>query len=98
MELASPGAAHGLGNTTGRPPVPHPDIVESRPYRVREGCWRLTAPNECGRGHRFGPGRMLVGWNNRVPTPTLSWTCRECGHVTWARDPNRDKTTSREVR
>lgn len=98
VELVSPAAAHGLGDTTGRPPVPHPAVFASRPYRVREGCWQLSAPDECGHGHRFGPGRVLVGWNNRVPTPTLSWTCRHCGHVTWARNPNRDSGKSDESR
>ena len=83
------GTAFESARFRGRPPVPDPTIYRSQPRRIRDGKWALDAPATCGRGHRLGSGGVLVGWDNRVPTPTLCWTCRRCGHITWADDPNR---------
>lgn len=87
----------GWGNTPREghvcliPPIFHAAL---RPAAHRG--WVLDSPMHCAHGHQLGRGGALVGWDNRVPAPALCWTCRQCGHVTWAHDPNRDlRDTSR---
>lgn len=58
-----PDDAHGLGRSTGRPPVPHPTVFARQVRQLDNGRWMLTAPTHCRHGHplRVGRGCGRVG-------------------------------------
>jgi hypothetical protein len=53
--------------------------------RCTDGSWMTRPPQSCPRGHRLGPGAMLVG---HQPCSTCrgghtTWTCLDCGGVVY---------------
>jgi hypothetical protein len=55
--------------------------------RSIDGSWMVLPPQRCQRGHRLGPGRMLVG---HMPCAGschgghMTWQCLQCEAVTFA--------------
>ena len=80
--------AHCSSGSAGRALPDHPVTIFPARWRWTAAGYSLRSPARCAHGHRLGARQVLVGWNNSVPNPCLTWTCRACGHITWAKDPD----------
>ena len=40
-------------------------------------------PTHCPNGHAFGPGRVLVGWDNTHDPPCRVYICAVCDGRVW---------------
>lgn len=46
-----------------------------------DGSWLEPSPTHCPNGHRLGPNRVVVGWDNMLEVPVRTWTCLKCGAI-----------------